>query len=128
MINFIEKIAQLFLTQQEHMLQLRELKVEFVRNQKGILHHLRLCKKSGGIIGLYCPRLGKGMCLAVVSGVNDSFVTIRPVDDSERVQHEVVTLPVKEITAICPFNQIYSDVEADVLSEIPATLKVMHIN
>ncbi len=128
MLTILEKIAQVFLTQQEHTLQLRELKVEFVRNQKNILHHLQLCKKSGGILGVYCGRLGKGMFLATVAGINDSFVTLRAVDDSERLQRESLTVQVKEITAICPFNQIYADSNEDIAETFSTPLNVMHIN
>lgn len=128
MLSFIEKMAGLFITQEERSLQLRELKVEFVRNSRSILHHLRLCRKSGGIVGLYSTRLGQGMFLATVSGIHGDIVSLKPVNDPEFVGS--VNVPLNEITCICPFNQIYSEGvhENTEEHEYAGSMKVLHAN
>lgn len=113
MLRFIEKIGELLLAQQERTLELRELKVEFITNRRAIHHHLKLCKKSKGIIGLYAARLGKGMFIGSVTSLYHDVITLKPVGQEEETA-KTIMLPINEITSICPFNQIYTEPEEEV--------------
>jgi hypothetical protein len=129
MLKIIERIGEILLSQQERALELRELKVQFIRDRKSIMHHLKLCKKSKGIIGLYATRLGKGMFLGTITSIYHNVITLRPVDDNDAMV-KTIMLPLDEITSICPFNQIYSEPEeveetAPVMEE---QLRLVHIN
>ena len=108
MLRFIEKIGEFLLPEQERALELRELRVQFVKDRRAILHHLKICKKSKGIIGLYATRLGKGMFLGTVTSIYHDVITLRPVEDYDT---KTIMLPINEITSICPFNQIYAEPE-----------------
>jgi hypothetical protein len=112
MLRFIEKIGELLLSQQERTLELRELKVQFIRNRRAIVHHLKLCKKSKGIIGIYAARLGKGMFIGTVTSLYPDMITIKPVGQDEEAV-KTIMLPINEITSICPFNQIYTEPEEE---------------
>lgn len=110
MLRIIERIGELLLSQQERALELRELRVQFIRDRNLIVHHLKSCRKSKGVIGLYATRLGRGMFLGTVTSIHRDVITIRPIDVMEHDSHTIM-LPMNEITAICPFNQIYSEPE-----------------
>src|SRR4051812_48754328 len=98
MLKFIEKIGRVLLSYEERMLELRELKIEFVRNRKAILRHIYLCKKSGGVIGLYSSRLGAGMFLVTITRIKGDIITVRPVEGSDDFQ--LMSLPIAEIYCI----------------------------
>lgn len=125
MLRFIERIGELLLSQQDRALELRELRVQFVRNRKAILHHLKICKKSRGIIGLYATRLGKGMFLGTVTSIYHDVITLRPVEDHDA---KTIMLPINEISSICPFNQIYSEPEEVEEQETEESLRLAHVN
>ncbi|HEY0742373.1 MAG TPA: hypothetical protein VGD40_12955 [Chryseosolibacter sp.] len=110
MLRIIERIGELLLSQQERALELRELKVQFVRDRNAIVHHLKICKKSKGVIGLYATRLGRGMFLGTITSIHRDVITLRPIEVSDHDSHTIM-LPLNEVTAICPFNQIYSEPE-----------------
>ncbi|HEY0652762.1 MAG TPA: hypothetical protein VGD65_06525 [Chryseosolibacter sp.] len=112
MLRFIERIGELLLSPQERALDLRELRVQFIKNRKAILHHLKLCKKSKGIVGLYATRLGKGMFIGTVTSLYHDVITLRPVGDESEAM-KTIMLPINEITSICPFNQIYTEPEEE---------------
>jgi hypothetical protein len=113
MLRFIEKIGELLLSGQERALELRELKVQFVRNRQSIVHHLKMCKKSKGIVGIYATRLGKGMFIGTVTSLYHDVITLRPVDEAHETI-KTIMLPINEITSICPFNQIYTEPDEEV--------------
>jgi hypothetical protein len=113
MLRFIEKIGELLLSEQDRALELRELKVQFIRNRQAILHHLKMCKKSKGIVGIYATRLGKGMFIGTVTSLFHDVITLRPVDN-EHETIKTIMLPINEISSICPFNQIYTEPEEEV--------------
>lgn len=127
MLRFIEKIGELILSQQERALELRELRVQFVKDRKAILHHLKICKKSKGIIGLYATRLGRGMFLGTVTSIYHDVITLRPVEDYDA---KTIMLPINEITSICPFNQIYAEPEEveEPAQETEESLRLAHVN
>jgi hypothetical protein len=116
MSKILEKFGRLFLGEDvvdgpsSEKLELRQLEVNFLTSKKKILNHIRLCKQSGGLIGVYSERLGDGMFLTTVEEMhekgNDISVTLKPIDMSgTRLKKSV--LSIKEITSICPFNQMY---------------------
>jgi hypothetical protein len=106
MLKLIEKIGEILIPQEQKALELRELKVQFVRDKRAILHHLKMCKKSNGIVGIYATRLGRGMFLGTITSIYHDVITLRPI---EAVDHDAkaIMIPLKEITSICPFNQVY---------------------
>jgi hypothetical protein len=109
MLRFIEKISELLLSQNQRTLELRELKVQFVRNRQAIQQHLHQCKKSGGIIGVYATRLGKGMFLGTVTSIHYDIISLRPIEDN--IAAKAIMVPLNEITSVCPFNQVYEEKE-----------------
>jgi hypothetical protein len=113
MLKFIEKIGELLLLPQQGSLELRELKVEFVKNRKLIVNHLKMCKKSRGIIGLYATRLGKGMFLGSVTSIYHDVITLKPIGEND-AEFKTIMLPINEITSVCPFNQLYVEAESEV--------------
>ena len=129
MLKFIEKIGELLLSEQERVLELRELRVQFVSDRKTIMHHLKICKKSKGIIGLYATRLGKGMFLGTVTSIYHDVIALKPVHDSE-ADTKTIMLPLNEITSICPFNQIYIEPEEaeEVSPALEESLRLAHVN
>lgn len=128
MLRFIEKIGELLLSQQERALELRELRVQFVRDRKAILHYLKICKKSKGIIGVYATRLGRGMFLGTVTSIYHDVITLKPVDDHD-LTAKTIMLPINEISSICPFNQIYAEPEeVNDLAAVEESLRIAHVN
>jgi hypothetical protein len=117
MLKLIEKVGEFLLGPEEAddnstgKVELRELEVKFIKTQKQILHHIRLCKKSGGLIGVYSDVLGRGMFLTTVEDIEEdelggTVIFFKPYDMSGRIlQRSTVSL--KEISALCPFNQMY---------------------
>lgn len=112
MLHLIKKFCELLLFPNEGGLELRELKVEFVKNRKSINEHLKLCKKSRGIVGIYAARLGKGMFLGTVTNIYHDVITLKPLDE-DAFTSKAIMLPINEITSICPFNQIYVEAEEE---------------
>jgi hypothetical protein len=116
MLKLIEKVGELLLGPEESndpstaKLELRELEVKFLRNEKQMLHHIRLCKRSGGLIGVYADVLGQGMFLTTVEDIEEdddgTAIVLKPFDMSGRLLKRS-TLALKDINAICPFNQMY---------------------
>lgn len=129
MLKFIEKIGELLLSQQERALELRELKVQFIRDKKAMMHHLKLCKKSKGIIGLYATRLGRGMFLGTITSVYHDVITLKPLEDNDSTA-KTIMLPLNEISSICPFNQIYTEPEEaeDTAQNEQESLRLAHAN
>jgi hypothetical protein len=127
MLKFIEKIGELLLLPQQGSLELRELKVEFVKNRKLIVNHLKMCKKSRGIIGLYATRLGKGMFLGSVTSIYHDVITLKPIGEND-AEFKTIMLPINEITSVCPFNQLYveGEVELEVANEEIAESQLMN--
>lgn len=127
MLKFIERIGELLLTQHQRALELRELKVQFVKDRKAILHHLRMCKKSKGIIGIYATRLGRGMFLGTIASIYHDVITLRPIEGDDD-DSKAILLPLNEITSICPFNQIYDahEEEEELSSVQQETLHLAH--
>lgn len=117
MLRFIEKLGELIISQHERALDLRELKVQFIKNRQSIVHHLKLCKKSRGIIGIYATRLGKGMFIGTVTSLYHDVITLRPVGENPG-DVKTIMLPINEITSLCPFNQIYTEPEEDELEAV----------
>jgi hypothetical protein len=121
MTRIIEKFGRLLLGpelitgENSDTLELRQLEVTFITSQKQILKHIRLCKQSGGLIGIYSKSLGKGMFLTTVEDMeekdSDVSLVLKPIDMSgEKLTRSVLSL--KEISAICPFNQMYYEPRA----------------
>lgn len=129
MLRFIEKIGELLLPPHERALDLRELKVQFIKNRAAIVHHLRLCKKSKGIVGIYATRLGKGMFIGSVTSLYHDVITLRPVGDDDEAM-KTIMLPINEIVSICPFNQIYTEPEeeVEVFGSEEEALRLAHAN
>jgi hypothetical protein len=129
MLKFIERIGELLLFPNDRALELRELKVQFIKNRRAILHHLKLCKKSKGIVGLYATRLGKGMFIGTVTSLYHDVITIRPVGQDEEAV-KTIMLPINEIASICPFNQIYTEPEEEVeiFNEGDESFRLAHAN
>lgn len=128
MLKLIERIGEILLSQQERALELRELKVQFIRDRKAIMHHLKLCKKSKGIIGLYATRLGRGMFLGTITSIYHDVITLRPLEDESVAK--TIMLPLNEITSICPFNQIYAEPEEaeESMQGQEESLRLAHVN
>lgn len=118
-------------TGKEESVELCELKVEFLKKQKDILRTLQLCKKSGGIIGIYSETLGKGMFLVTVSQiVDDRTVALRMLDSKGALSSKTL-LGISEIASVCPFNQIYQEplVEEEKYHALPSSVNLFqHIN
>lgn len=129
MLRFIEKIGVLLLSHHERGLELRELRVQFIKNRQAIMQHLRLCKKSKGIIGIYATRLGKGMIIGTVTSIYHDVITLRPVGEEEETV-KTILLPINEITSICPFNQIYTEPEepAEISGQEEESFRLVHVN
>lgn len=112
MKKLIERLGVLILGEAHVKLQLRELRVQFIRNKNAILKQIKLCRKSGGLIGVYSDELGKGMFLTTVDhihSINDEvLVVFKPYDVSGDFL-EKTSVPLKDISGICPFNQIYEE-------------------
>ena len=110
MKNFLEKLGALLIGEEPIKLQLRELQVQFIRNRNAILQQIKLCRKSGGLIGVYSDELGKGMFLTTVDHIHsiddEVLIVFKPYDvNGDFLQR--TSLPLKDISGICPFNQIY---------------------
>jgi hypothetical protein len=136
MLKFIERIGELLLLQHDRALELRELKVQFVRNRKTIVHHLKSCLKSKGIVGIYAKRLGGGMFLGTVTSIYHEVITLKPIEASEFAS-KTIMIPLNEISSLCPFNQIYQEeeehAEVDVAreameAELMNTARLAHAN
>jgi hypothetical protein len=130
MLKFIEKIGELLLSQNERELELRELKVQFIRNRQEILHHLKLCKKSKGIVGIYSKSLGKGMFIGTVSSLYHDVIALRPVGETDPTL-KTIMLPINEISSLCPFNQIYiepEEEEVEIFGQEETELRLAHAN
>ena len=112
MKQLLEKLSDLFLGEQQAKLELRELHVQFIRKEKAILKQVKLCKESGGLIGVYSPVLGEGMFLTTVDEIHiqhdDTRIDFKPYDISGKFLDKT-SLSIKDISCICPFNQIYSE-------------------
>jgi hypothetical protein len=92
----------------DEVLELRELKLGFVRKEKEILRIIQLCKKSGGVIGIYSPVLGNGMFLCSVQQIlQGKTLVLRPVDPNGKILSKTL-IDLSEVTCICPFNQVYN--------------------
>jgi hypothetical protein len=129
MLKVIEKIGELLLSQQERALELRELKVQFIRDRKAIVHHLKMCKKSKGIIGLYATRLGRGMFLGTITSIYHDVITLKPLEDIDSTA-KTIMLPLNEISSICPFNQIYLEPEEteEIVTGREESLRLARVN
>jgi hypothetical protein len=127
MKKLIEQLNTLLIGEQERSLELRELKLGFIRKEKEILHSIQLCKKSGGIIGMYSPVLGKGMILCTVLQIlQDNTVVIRPIDPNVSITSKTL-INLSEVTCICPFNQLYSPAGSEMEDEggnVPSQLNM----
>lgn len=119
MNKLLEQIGVFLLGEEQIKFQLRELQVQFIRNQKAMLTQIKLCKKSHGLIGVYSPLLGKGMFLTTVDDIrfidDEVLVIFKPYEVIGDMP-EKTSIPFSAITCICPFNQLYSEpVETDAL-------------
>ena len=112
MKKFLETLGDIFLGENQTGLELRELQIQFICDKETILKHIRLCKKSRGLIGVYSDQLGKGMFLAAIEHIlpieNDVLVILKPYGASMDFDKKT-SLPLNDISRICPFNQIYSE-------------------
>jgi hypothetical protein len=109
MHKLLQQLSTILVGEQERPLELRELKVEFVKKEQEILRQFKLCKKSGGVIGIYSLALGRGMFLVTVQEIiNDKTIIFKtlPVDGCLSSK---VLLDLSEISCLCPFNQIYRE-------------------
>ena len=111
----IEKVFEFLfgpeiLGSQPEKLELREMEVKIITTGKPMLEQLELCRRSGGLIGVYSPLLGRGMFLTAVEDIDRSSegvrVVFKPYDMNGNFL-ERSTLLVREISGICPFNQVY---------------------
>lgn len=111
----MEKLGELLVGDEQERLQLRELEVKFLKDQKSILKQIMLCKKSGGLLGVYSLAFGQGMFLTTVEDidfkVDDTLISFKPYDMNGTFIKKS-TISVKNISGICPFNQIYIEPRA----------------
>jgi hypothetical protein len=116
MRKFIEKLGAIFLgpgimgVKEIEKVQLYELEVSFLTNKKLILKQIQLCRRSGGLIGVYSGCLGRGMFLTTVEDIaysdTDVFITFKPYDMSGGFLPASM-VSIRDISGICPFNQVY---------------------
>jgi hypothetical protein len=125
---FMEQLGYLLLGEEQQLkLELRELQVQFIRNENAILKQFQLCKKSRGLVGVYSPVFGKGMFLTTVDEIIDNEETIifKPYDISGNFL-EKTAVSLKDISCICPFNQIYTEPAYNIAHEnVP---EVVHLD
>jgi hypothetical protein len=112
MNKLLEQLSVLLMGEEQIKLELRELQVQFIRNKKAILKQAKLCRKSHGLIGVYSPLLGKGMFLTTVDHIHsindDALIVFKPYDPNGG-SPERTAVPLKDISCICPFNQVYDE-------------------
>lgn len=107
MKKLLEQLNAILMGEQERVLELRELKLGFERKEKEILRSIQLCKKSGGVIGIYSPVLGSGMILcSILQILHDRTLVLRPIDPLGKMVSKTL-LDISEVTCVCPFNQVY---------------------
>jgi hypothetical protein len=129
MKKLLEHLNAILAGEQERFLELRELKLCFVKKEKEILRTIQLCKKSGGLIGIYSPMLGNGMFLcSVLQILQDKTLVLRPIDPNGKMLSKTL-IDLSEVTCICPFNQVYNRQQADSEMDeenIPSQLNIFH--
>ena len=124
MKKLLEQLNAILIGEQEQRpLELRELKITFEKKDREILRSIKLCKKSGGVIGIYSPVLGNGMTLCSVLQIHhDKTLALQPIDPNGNIVSKIL-LDLSEVTCICPFNQIYTQPEHEE-AEIPSQLNM----
>jgi hypothetical protein len=111
MSKFLEKVADFLTHDGNPRYHLHEIRIEFIDSKTEMLGHIERCKKSRGVIGIYSSALGDGMFLSAVEAVYklgaDTLVELKPYDFKKGLQG-ATTVSMKDISCICPFNQILS--------------------
>jgi|SRR5690349_18653115 len=111
MSKFLEKVADFLTHDGSPRYHLHEIRIEFIDSKPEMLGHIERCKKSRGVVGIYSSALGRGMFLSTVEAVYklgaDTLVELKPYDFKKGLQ-SATTVSMKDISCICPFNQILS--------------------
>lgn len=117
--------------EKQESVSLCELKVEFLTKPRDILRSVQLCKKSGGVIGIYSDTLGKGMFLVTILQLVDNRTIALRMINSKAEPFSKTLLDISEISAVCPFNQVYQEpvVPQEQYHALPSSVNLFqHIN